>query len=108
MLEGYERFPTGNVQQRTQVALKELIINAPDVRDASNPVNKDLYKTVKRVKYRIELEGDSWQLDEFAAFANTLDITLDKGETMQQPTQVEAFHTLTGDWEYKKFGQGAS
>lgn len=106
VLDGYNRFIDGEVEQREPVALKELTINAPDIRDAVNPVNNDLYKTVKRVQFKIEIEADSWQLDEFAVFANTLEYIMDKGETVEQTQPVEAFHNLTGDWEYKPFGQG--
>lgn len=103
---GYCNFdPNGNIQQRQPVALKELTINAPSNKTESNPVNKDLYQTVKRVKLRIELEGDSWQLDEFAIFANSLEYIMNKPETIPPTRPVQAFHTLTGDWEYKEFGQ---
>ncbi len=104
-LSGYTHFKSGDAQQRTPVALKELTINAPDLALSENPVNKDLYGTVKRVQLKLEIEAESWQLDEFALFANTLEYILDKPETQEQPCPVEAFHHLTGDWEYKEFGQ---
>lgn len=103
--EGYTHFKDGEVLQRTPVSLKELTINAPNLNDASNPVNGDLYGSVKRVQFRLELEADSWQLDEFAVFANLQDMEANKGDTVEQPDPVEAFHTLTGDWDYREFGQ---
>lgn len=102
---GYTHFKDGDVLQRTPVALKELTLNVPELTDASNPVNDDLYGTVKRVQFRLELEGESWQLDEFAVFANKLDPIMNKGDTEQQPCPVEAFHHITGDFDYKEFGQ---
>jgi hypothetical protein len=102
---GYTHFEDGDVLQRQPVALKELVLNRPLLADAENPVNKDLYGTVKRLKFRIEIEGDSWQLDEFAVMATLNKEEEAKGETLEQPCPVEAFHELTGDWEYKEFGQ---
>lgn len=105
VLNGYTHFVNQNIQQRQPVALKELTLNRPDLANASNPVNKDLYGTVKRVQFRLEIEAESWQLDEFAVFANSLDYIMNKGNTPQQICPVQAFHELTGDWSYKEFGQ---
>lgn len=102
---GYTRFKDGDVLQRTPVALKELNLNAPNLANASNPVNNDLFGTVKRVKFRLELEGESWQLDEFQVVATLLKDEKAKGDTLEQPCPVEAFHELSGDWNYKEFGQ---
>lgn len=104
VLNGYTDFPKGVIKERTPVALKELNLLAPNVRDASNPVTKDLFQSIKRVQFRLELEGDSWQLNEFAIFANLKDIDLTKKETQQITEDVEAFKNLTGDFEYKEFG----
>jgi hypothetical protein len=103
-LLGYEQWCDQDVRQRTSVALKELNLPRPDIRDSSNPVNQDLYETIRRVQFRIELEGDSWQLNEYAVFGSLEDPELNKGATQEQPTEVEAFKELTGDWEYKEFG----
>jgi len=102
---GYTHFNDGNILQRTPVALKELTLNAPNLGAAENPVNNDLYGTVKRLQFRLEIEAESWQLDEFAVFATELQYEKAKGDTTEQPKPVEAFHTLNGDWKYKEFGQ---
>lgn len=102
---GYTHFKGGDVQQRTPVALKELNINAPNLAFAENPINKDLFGTVKRVQFRLELEAESWQLNEFVVNATLLEDEQAKGDTIENPCPVEAFHELTGDWEYTEFGQ---
>jgi len=105
VLNGYTRFKNQSALQRQPVALKELTINAPSLSKAENPVNQDLYGTVKRMKLRLEIEAESWQLDEFMVAATILQEEANKGNTLEQPCPVEAFHELTGDWEYTEFGQ---
>lgn len=104
VLNGYDTFIDQKVNQRTGVALKELNINAPKLEEA-NAVTKDLYGTVKRVQYRLELTGDSWQLNEFIVIGSELKDEQEKGDTLEPNTKVEDFHTLTNDWDYKEFGQ---
>lgn len=104
VLNGYDYFPDGDIQERTPVALKELNLPRPDIREASNPINQDLYDTVKRVQFRLEFEGESWQLNEFIILADLKVLEADKGYTPEINHPVEAFKELSGDWEYKEFG----
>lgn len=104
VLSGYKDFPDGIIKERTSVALKELTLDVPNPRDASNPVTDDLFTNIKRVQFRLEIEGDSWQLNEFAIFANLEDLQLNIGSTQEVEKEVEAFKELTGDFEYKEFG----
>ncbi len=105
VLEGYTHFKDQDVLQRTPVAIKDLVLNAPDLADASNPVNNNLYGTVDKLQFRLEIEGGNWQLDEFVVVATLLDQEANKANTVEQAEPVEAFHELTGDWDYKEFGQ---
>lgn len=104
VLAGYEQFCEQSIKERTTVALGELNFPRPDIRDSSNPVNEDLYENIRRVQFRIEIEGDSWQLNEFAVFASLDNPEMNKGATPEITNEVEAFKELTGDWYYKEFG----
>jgi len=104
VLLGYKEFCNLDIRERTAVSLKELSLTRPDIRDVSNPVNDNLYQTVRRVQFRIEIEGDSWQLNEFAIFASLQEPDITQGETPRVTKEVEAFKELSGDWDYKEFG----
>jgi len=105
VLNGYTRFPDGEVCQRTPVAINELTINAPNLANSSNPVNNNLYGVVKRVQLRMEIQAESWQLDEFVITANLLKEEANKGNTLPPCNKVEAFRVCTTDWDYERFGQ---
>lgn len=104
VLYRYQKWCDDNIKERVPLSLKELNIKAPNSKEG-NPITKDLFfKACKRVQLRLEIEADSWQLNEFLITAVLQDAQLDKQETRQyQP--AEAFKTTYNDWNYKEFGQ---
>lgn len=104
VLFGYETFCDQKATERTPVALKQLNLLRPDISKDSNPVNEDLFQTIRRVQFRLQIEGDSWQLNEFGVFASLEDVILNDTQTQEQSQEVEAFKELNGDWDYKEFG----
>jgi len=93
--------PCGSIPQLAPTAFREILIGVPD-EPQGDPVTKDSFKVVKRVQYRLEFSGDSWNFTEYKI--NAVMLTENKTGFLYKLEPQPVLFECTNDWYYREFG----